>query len=284
MNVNELAAPQIVCVERQRFRLEEVEMHRSEDVFSLFMPLTVAEIRVHRNDKKLYYGGLRPGMLRLAVPDERTRVQFVSPLNLMEVVVPGDTFRRAFLEAGYLWPARPHLFTPLVKPNPIIASLASAFRAAPQLSPSTRAEYVDGLVQALMACLVDSQHFHLIANDRFSDRPLDDKQFARCTDFARAKLGHKLTLHEWAATLDMDVREFARAFRKRVGRSPYAWFLNRRIDYAKTLIEARKYSLVEIALRSGFSSQSHFNESFRRRVGCSPTKWKTSTQRLQTRS
>ncbi|RFU44879.1 AraC family transcriptional regulator [Paraburkholderia sp. DHOC27] len=257
----------------QRSRGEAIDMHTSEDVCALLMPVTEGAAQVTRKGRKLFSGALRPGMLRLSVPEERSQTVFVAPLQQLELIVPGDTLRRAFSEAGYLWPAEPVRFTPLVRPHPVVATLAAAFAAASQLSSPQREAYLEGLVQALLANLVDCQHFNLPINDHTRLGPLDDASFARCVEFADANLEAKLNVRDWAAVLDLGTGEFARAFRKRTGKSPYAWFVDRRIDFAKRLLAENALSLADIALRAGFCSQSHFTASFRQRVGCSPARW-----------
>jgi AraC family transcriptional regulator len=264
---------QIRCFERHRSPSEVVETYAREDVCSVFMPLTRGGAVVSRGGNNLYSGELRPGMLRLTVPMERSRAVYFSPVSLIELVVPGDTLRRYFHEAGFLWPAGEARFTPLVTPRQTIACLAAAFQGAAKLDPQQRPDYLEGLTQALFACLIESQHFKLPTNERVSSKPLGDSAFVRCSEFADARLGGRLRLHEWAAVVDMNVSEFARAFRKRTSQSPYAWLLNRRVDYAKRLLQQENFSLAEVALRAGFYSQSHFTEAFRRRVGCPPARW-----------
>ena len=267
------ASTQIDCYQHHRSRAEVVDMYWTGDRCSLFMPLAVGAARVTRGGAKLFEGALRPGMLRLTVPEERSQVVFQAPTRLVELVITGDTLRRAFQDAGYLWPRDRVTFHPLVRPSGMIATLAGALSSAQNLHPPYRQDYLAGLTQALLACLVDSRHFDLKVNERAPVRSLSDTDFARCRGFAEANLGKRLNLQQWAAALDMGPGEFARAFRKRTKQSPYAWFLNRRIEHAKLLLQNRALPLADIALRAGFCSQSHFTEAFRRRVGCSPARW-----------
>jgi AraC family transcriptional regulator len=263
----------IRCFERHRSSTEVVDMYAHEDVCSVYMPLTSGGALVTRGGTKLYSGELRPGMARLTVPWERSQAVYFSSVSLIELILPGDTLRRSFLEAGLVWPEVPARFTPLVTPRRTIASLAAAFQVATKVDAAQRQEYLEGLTQALLACLIESRHFKLPANERVSSRPLEDAAFARCSEFADANLGEKLRLQDWAAVVDMNATEFARAFRKRTHQSPYAWLLDRRVEFAKRLLQEETLSLTEVALRAGFYSQSHFTDTFRRRVGCPPARW-----------
>ena len=62
----------------------------------------------------------------------------------------------------------------------------------------------------------------------------------------------------------------ARAFKAAVGQSPHQYVLARRIERAKELLRNTDLPVVDVALSSGFSSQSHLSHWFIRQVGVSP--------------
>jgi AraC-like DNA-binding protein len=64
----------------------------------------------------------------------------------------------------------------------------------------------------------------------------------------------------------------ARHFRLCLGTSPYRYLLMRRLDRARALIR-RGTPLVEAALASGFSDQSHMTRHFRKAYGLPPGRW-----------
>jgi AraC family transcriptional regulator len=254
-----------------------VESQVREDNYSLSTPLTFGRVRCLCNGKRYFEGALEPGMLRLGKPGEHYLDYLEaapSPVRFLEIVVPGVELRRAFRKAGFVWPTQPGLFQPLLKPNRTISALSIAFSKAPTHDCLQRRNYIDGLTQALLACLVASQHFTSTFVKRLSTRTLSDLDFKRSCEYADSMLGAKLSLSEWAAAIQMEVGEFANAFRERTRQSPYCWLIGRRIEYAKLLLLDQELSIVDIALKTGFSSQSHFTETFRRRVGCSPARWK----------
>ena len=61
-----------------------------------------------------------------------------------------------------------------------------------------------------------------------------------------------------------------RAFKQSMGMTPTNYIAERRIEGATKLLQETDLPIAEIALRSGFSSQSHFTTSFRRVAGATP--------------
>ena len=75
-------------------------------------------------------------------------------------------------------------------------------------------------------------------------------------------------------TVARDVRlsyfHFSRAFKQAMGMTATNYIAERRIERAKKMLEETELPISEIALRSGFSSQSHFTTAFRRLAGATP--------------
>jgi AraC family transcriptional regulator len=139
-----------------------------------------------------------------------------------------------------------------------------------ELRGSRRSLLISGVVLTLVALVLDVDAHH--AAEQTSG--FDDEQFEAALAFARSRLSEHLDLAEWADSVKLSTSEFARRFQQHTGVAPYTWFMDRRIDEAKRLMVESKMPLVEIALDSGFCSQSHFTEAFRRRVGTSPGRWR----------
>jgi AraC-like DNA-binding protein len=61
-----------------------------------------------------------------------------------------------------------------------------------------------------------------------------------------------------------------------MGAAPHRYVLERRVDRAKEMLRDTGTSLVEISLSLGFSSQSHFTNTFHRFVGATPGEFRES--------
>jgi AraC family transcriptional regulator len=245
-----------------------------DDFYVLLTPLSQGKVAVSSNGRVLFDGELRPGMLRLVAPGESTQVTLKSQLRNIALVIPGASARKALRRAGYAWHAKPRFLEPLTRPSRTVARLASALQEAANLKDMQRLLYVEGLTDSLFACLTAGQRSMQGTAVRGPKAPLSDSDFATCTAFADQMIGQKLTVERWAAVLKMNSSEFTQRFRKRTSLSPYAWFLRRRLERAKKLLQEPQHPIIEVALRAGFGSQSHLTEAFRRHVGCSPARWR----------
>jgi AraC family transcriptional regulator len=79
-------------------------------------------------------------------------------------------------------------------------------------------------------------------------------------------------LTELASMCGLRTSQFAHAFKRSVGISPYQWLIQRRVDRAKQRL-GEGLSLPEVASSCGFADQSHLIRLFRRIVGTTPRAW-----------
>jgi AraC family transcriptional regulator len=80
----------------------------------------------------------------------------------------------------------------------------------------------------------------------------------------------RLALRAVARDVSMSYFHFSRAFKQAMGMTATNYIAERRIERAKKMLEETELPISEIALRSGFSSQSHFTTAFRRLAGATP--------------
>ncbi len=96
----------------------------------------------------------------------------------------------------------------------------------------------------------------------------------RAKDYLMSRMGDKVGLYEVAEICGLSPNHFGRAFRLSTGLSPYLWLRNQRIKQAQNLLHDTSLSLVDIALATGFATQSHFANAFKAATGLSPGGWR----------
>jgi AraC family transcriptional regulator len=93
----------------------------------------------------------------------------------------------------------------------------------------------------------------------------------RVIEYIEANLHREIALSALADTAGMSPHYFSELFKQSVHFSPYQYVLRRRIEHARKLLHEPSVSVLEAAVRSGFSDQGQFTKVFRRIVGITPT-------------
>ena len=98
-------------------------------------------------------------------------------------------------------------------------------------------------------------------------------------DHIHERLDAELSLDHLAAVAHMSPYHFARLFKNSTGLPPHQYVIARRVERAKELLRDRgPLPLAEVAAEAGFSSQSHFTRHFKRIVGVTPQRFRTSAR------
>lgn len=103
---------------------------------------------------------------------------------------------------------------------------------------------------------------------------LTQNQLSRVTEYMRDNVDQPIRLSALANLAGLSCSQFGRAFKVSTGTTPHKWFLDTRIERAKALLADRARPLVDIALETGFSEQSHFSRAFRGATGATPNAWR----------
>jgi len=106
--------------------------------------------------------------------------------------------------------------------------------------------------------------------------PLPARILSRIRDRIEAELDKRLSLASLAKESGYSRAHFLRMFRAATGLTPHQYVLERRLSAAQQLLRQSKMSLAEIALKCGFSSQTHMNDVFRKRLGVAPLEYRRS--------
>ncbi len=83
-----------------------------------------------------------------------------------------------------------------------------------------------------------------------------------------------IEVEELALQAGVSYNHLLEIFRKYTGLTPYNYFLQLRIHYAKKLLQEKEISVKEVAARMNFENQYYFSRLFKRKTGYSPTQWR----------
>jgi len=98
---------------------------------------------------------------------------------------------------------------------------------------------------------------------------VEKNRVTQIIDLFYAHLAEDIGLTELATCFDCTPYHLIRFFKKAVGLSPHAYLIQLRLEKAKQLIN-QKYNLVDVALETGFTDQSHLTRQFKARFGIPP--------------
>lgn len=83
----------------------------------------------------------------------------------------------------------------------------------------------------------------------------------------------KISIDEIASQTYYSTDHFRVLFKKRVGKTPKAYILDKRLDYAKQLMLESNLSLFEISELCGFTDYIQFNKFFKKKEGVGPNEF-----------
>lgn len=127
-----------------------------------------------------------------------------------------------------------------------------------RLSDAILGEKDEALCSELFLSLTDS----LIQTKLSTDDKKENALIRKAKDMLHADLEHVLKIDELSSELNISKFQFIRLFKAHTGISPYQYFLNCKIERAKSLIEKHKdvYSAVAAC---GFVDLTHLNKHFK---------------------
>ena len=93
----------------------------------------------------------------------------------------------------------------------------------------------------------------------------------RVVSYIKFHFKKKITLAEVADAVGLTPNYVGEIFAKRMGVSFNAYLMQTRLNYAKTLLMRGDCTVEDVAMLSGFGSQTYFSDCFKKQFGTTPT-------------
>ncbi len=193
--------------------------------------------------------------------------------DVIHFFLPPDLLGQAALEEYDVDPASVQLDYAGGAFDPMLSQIAASFREMRRSSAGPVERLLSDSLRITLAA-------HLLRNyltrPAIASKPhwhrgsLDSRRLQRVMDFVEARISSELSLADLASEACLSPYHFSRAFSRTLGKTPHQYVLERRIEKAKEKMLRKDLSFAEIALETGFGSQSGFIRAFRKATGQTP--------------
>lgn len=156
-------------------------------------------------------------------------------------------------------------------PDPSARALAQAMCAAVAQGGSCSALFAESASLALLSRVLE----RLPRSERTPRGGLSPATCRRLREHIDERLQDDLSLVALAGLCGLRPRQFGALFARAFGTTPHRYVLQRRLALGARLLAAG-HEVADVALRTGFCSQSHFTTAFRRSYGLTPGRYAVS--------
>lgn len=102
----------------------------------------------------------------------------------------------------------------------------------------------------------------------------DSSRIDKVISYLNTHYNRSVSLDEVASLAAMNATAFCRFFKSKTGKSLMAYILDMRIGYACKLLMMDHLNISQISAECGFDTISHFNKSFKKITGYTPSRYK----------
>ena len=249
------------------FRGTEPAIHHPYLIYHLGRPTDVTrKMEGHPRERAL----IGPRRICLTPGGVVTRTEHSGAPEILQVYIRDSVYESAVNEIHGCDASSAEIVPRYAILDPLLEQLAVTIIAALRSGTVRDGLYIDTLAQMIAV--------HLAMHHSSRSRPifmptakaLPGWKMQHLIEFVEANLDGDLSLTRMAAEAAVSPVHLPQAFKAAIGQSPHQYVLTRRIESAKELLRNSDAPIAEVALSTGFSSQSHLSNWFKRIVGVSP--------------
>jgi len=215
-----------------------------------------------------------PRRICLTPGDATTRWEHHGHPEILQVYLRSSIYQAAVSEIYHCDTTHAELVPRFAILDPMLEQLAIALTTALRDGTSEDGLYIDTLSQMLAVHLARNHSSQSRTGRMPPVQAMAGWRMRRVIEYIEENLDGDLSLEAMAAEVDISPIYLARAFKAAVGQSPHRYVLQRRVERAKELLRNTELPVVDVALSSGFSSQSHLSYWFQRYVGVPPAAYR----------
>lgn len=102
----------------------------------------------------------------------------------------------------------------------------------------------------------------------------EKENIKRAIDYLREQYNQDFSLHDLAQVANLSPYHFSRVFKHEVGKTPYEFLLDVKLERARDLLKNSRKTITEICYSCGFNNLSHFTMVFKKKMGVSPSHYR----------
>jgi AraC-like DNA-binding protein len=142
-----------------------------------------------------------------------------------------------------------------------------------KLHKSLEKLYLKGKIFELL-----SLYFNFNENDEVEKCPfLEDEEnvnkIKKAKEIVINRMANPPSLPELAAEIGLSLKKLKDGFKHIYGETVFNFLIDYKLDYARKLLETKKYNVSEISDLIGYSTSSHFIAAFKKKFGTTPKKY-----------
>jgi len=203
--------------------------------------------------------------------------------DCLHIFLPAKPFAHSILQHLDIDPSRARLRYDAVSYDPFVEQIALAINRELERESSSGRLFIESLGHTLSAYLLHrySEGSIKIRPPAHSVKPMDHRRLSRVIEFIEGHIDENFTVSEMAAVACMSPAHFARSFKARTGQSPHRFVSRKRLELAERLLRDPSLPMSDVALSTGFSSQSNFSRAFREVMGLTPGDYRARQIRIR---
>jgi AraC family transcriptional regulator len=213
---------------------------------------------------------LEPGLVTVREPGVRfDMVAWNGEAAFELVAIELGPLPRGWSTRDEAWPPATNVRSREGIRDPQLGALVTAMRAEIEAGCPSGPMFAEAASLALAARVVACCGVRRPAQGAARGR-LSAEDLCRVCEHIGANLAQPLVISDLAALVGLSAHHFAALFRAATGHPPHRYLVRKRVARSQALLASGAMSVADVASATGFASQSHFTETFKRTTGITP--------------